>query len=308
MKPLALKRGDTIGVVSPASPVRADQCEFMFRLLENEGFRVKTYPGTFETGPYLTGPDEDRAAELTLAMHDPQTSAVLCARGGYGCSRLIPHLDPDGLATSRKLLMGFSDITVLHALLNSRGLPTAHTPMALTLNTPRSQDYVYDSFRAILWNQDPMIEHAPNGATVVGGVVEGKVVGGCLILLADLIGTPEQVDMTDKIVVIEGVDDPPHRVDAMFTHLINSNSITRAAGIVIGEMTRTDSPQRLDVGIGGMPWRDIVRDRLEPLGIPCIIDFPFGHSANMLSLPLGISARLDAGAGTLTYTESLCEP
>jgi muramoyltetrapeptide carboxypeptidase len=105
-------------------------------------------------------------------------------------------------------------------------------------------------------------------------------------------------------VIIEDVDENPHRIDAMLTHLLNEGSIKRAAGILIGEMTRTD--ERVDQGIGGRAWREIVRERFAPLGIPMIIDYPFGHAPNMMTMPLGVKARLDANAGTLEYLESPC--
>ena len=104
--------------------------------------------------------------------------------------------------------------------------------------------------------------------------------------------------------VIEDVDVPPHRVDAMLTHLLNSGALDGVAGIVVGEMTRTD--EKTDDSIGGTSWRTIVEERLKPLGVPMVIDFPFGHAKNMLTLGLGVRAELDADAGTLTYTESLC--
>jgi muramoyltetrapeptide carboxypeptidase len=140
--------------------------------------------------------------------------------------------------------------------------------------------------------------------TVVGGTAEGMVTGGCLCLLADSIGTPNSLDCDSRIVLIEDVDENPHRIDAMLTHLLNAGIIQRAAGIVIGEMTRTD--ERCDEGIGARPWREIVRDRLGNLGIPLVTDLHFGHGPQMLSLPLGIRARLDANAGRLSYLESLC--
>jgi len=107
-----------------------------------------------------------------------------------------------------------------------------------------------------------------------------------------------------KIVLLEDVDEQPHRIDAMLTHLLNTNSLDGAAGIVVGEMTRTDD--RIDPKIGGTPWREMVMERLGPLEIPMIFDYPMGHAAQMLSLPLGIRASLDANAGTLTYLEPLC--
>lgn len=151
---------------------------------------------------------------------------------------------------------------------------------------------------------NPIPDAAPRGKCVVGGIAEGRVAGGCLILLCDSIGTSEPFDATGKIVLIEDVDENPHRVDAMLTHLLNEGSIKRAAGIIVGEMTRTD--ERREASIGGWPWREIVADRLGNLGLPLIIDFPFGHCAQMLSLPLGIRGRLNADAGTLSYLESHC--
>jgi muramoyltetrapeptide carboxypeptidase len=124
-------------------------------------------------------------------------------------------------------------------------------------------------------------------------------------LLCDSLCTPDALETDGRIVLIEDVDEQPHRIDAMLTHLILANKLQKAAGVVIGEMTRTD--RRYDSSIGRRPWREIVRERVAPLGVPAIIDFPFGHARNMLSLPLGIRARLDASAGTLTYLEHLCE-
>ena len=303
-KPKALKPGDTISLVSPASPLTPEQTAKGIGILEAAGYKVKLSPHVYTALDYLAGSDEDRAKDLQDAFDDPDTQAVFCSRGGYGCSRLMPFLDLDRMASSGKLFSGFSDITVLHAALNRRGLATLHAPMALTLHTDR-EEWVYESLRAALSGRNPVPEGAPTGSCLVGGRTSGQVLGGCLILLCDLIGTPEQVEMEGKIVLLEDVDEAPHRVDAMLTHLINSNSSQRAAGIVVGEMTRSD--ERADKTIGGRPWREIVRDRLGSIGTPTIIDFPFGHARQMLSLPLGIQAEMDANLGTLKYTESLCE-
>ncbi len=303
-KPKALKPGDTISLVTPASPLTPEKAERGIKLLKDQGYRVKLYPSTYKADGYLAGSDEERASDLTAAFHDPHTQAVYCSRGGYGASRLMPYLDLDDLAESNKLFIGFSDVTTIHAALNRRGLPTLHAPMAITFG-PDRESWVYQSFLQAISGEDPIPPTAPKGVCITLGKASGTVVGGCLVLICDLIGTPEQIDMTDKIILIEDVDEAPHRVDAMLTHLLNSNSIQRAAGIVIGEMTRTD--EKADKAIGAMPWRDIVKDRLGNLNIPCIVNFPCGHAAQMLSLPLGIKAELDASGGTMRYIESLCE-
>jgi muramoyltetrapeptide carboxypeptidase len=302
-KPKPIQSGDTISLISPASPLLPEQTEKAIQLLKREGYRIKTYPSTYAADGYLAGNDEARARDLIDAFLDPETQAVYCARGGYGCSRLMPYLDFDRLAATEKLLIGFSDITILHAALNNRNLPTLHAPMALTLNFER-EPWVYESFLGALKGGNPTPANAPKGQTIHPGMARGEVVGGCLVLICDLIGTPEQIDMAGKIVLIEDVDEAPHRVDAMFTHLLNVGCLQKAAGIVIGEMTRTDEKQ--DKMIGAKPWKEIVKDRLMGLNIPTIIDYPCGHAAQMLSLPLGIQASLDADGGTMIYTESLC--
>lgn len=282
-------------------PAKAERA---FALLEAEGYRVHPMPHCWDRAIHLAGTDADRAADLMEAFLDPAYNAVLCARGGYGAARLLPLLDLDAMAEAAKLFAGFSDVTTLHLALNRRGLATLHAPMPLTLSVPR-EEWVLDSFLRALKGEDPVVADAPAGECLVEGVAEGEVTGGCLCLLADSLGTPESLDCTGKIVLIEDVDEAPHRIDAMLTHLRNSGQAARAAGFVVGEMTRTD--ERGEAGIGGPPWRDIVRDRLGDLGVPVIVGYPMGHAAQMLTLPLGLRARMDASRGTLTYLEPLCE-
>lgn len=302
-KPAALKPGDTIRMVSPASPITREKTDFARELLEGEGYRVEFSKHCFDSDYHLAGSDQDRAQDLMDAFLDPAVRAVYCSRGGYGCARLFPFLDVDTIVEAKKLFLGFSDITTLHIALNNRGLATVHAPMALTLTNPR-EAWVYDSLRAVMKGENPVHADAPRGQTLISGQAEGVVVGGCLCLICDSIGTPNPINVESRILIIEDVDEDPHRVDAMLTHLLNSGTVQKAAGIVFGEMTRTD--ERNGEGIGGKPWREIVKERFGGLSIPIIHDFPFGHNKNMLSLPLGVRARLDADQGLLTYLEGHC--
>lgn len=303
LKPAPLLPGDLIEVVSPASPIDPEKVQRATALLEAEGYRVRIAPHAFDRDFYLAGSDADRAEDLGAAFRDPEVKAIICSRGGYGCARLLPHVDLDQMAASGKIFAGFSDITTLHLALNRRGLVTFHAPMMITLSVDRP-DWVVKSFLASLKGNGPIPDEAPTGETVVGGTAEGPVTGGCLCLLTDSMATPDPLEMDGRIVLIEDVDENPHRVDAMLTHLLNTGRAHRAAGFVIGEMTRTD--EKADPTIGAKPWRDIVTDRLAPLGRPMIVNFPFGHAPAMLTLPLGIRARLDADRGSLTYLEQAC--
>ncbi|HWA83761.1 MAG TPA: LD-carboxypeptidase [Fimbriimonadaceae bacterium] len=302
-KPKALRPGSVIRLVSPASPMTPEKTQPFAKMMEEAGYGVELSDHVFEVDYYLAGADRDRAADLQKAFDDPNVNAVMCTRGGYGCARLMPYLDLDRMAASGKMFLGFSDITTLHIALNRRGLATVHAPMALTFTVER-EPWVRESFLATVRGENPIPSTAAKGTTLTGGKAQGVVTGGCLCLLTDSIGTPDPLDCRGKILLVEDVDEHPHRIDAMLTHLRLSGLIQQAAGIVIGEMTRTD--EKADESIGSRPWREIVRDRLSGLDVPTIIDFPFGHCKNMLTLPLGIRAEIDADAGTLTYTESLC--
>jgi muramoyltetrapeptide carboxypeptidase len=305
IKPRALEPGDTLGVVSPASSIDEDRLFRGIALIESRGYRTKLFPHTLDQVHYLAGTDQDRAADLMAAIDDPGVDAVICSRGGYGCARLLPYIDLDRIVEARKMILGFSDITTLHLALNKRGLVTMHTPMPITLSYERAP-WVVESFFSLLAGDATTPQEAPNSETITPGVAEGPVVGGCLCLLCDSIGTPEGLETDGKILVIEDVDENPHRVDAMFTHLINSGLLAKCAGVCVGEMTNTDD--RCDPTMGGKPWREIVSERVASVRVPAVLNFPFGHMKTMRSIPLGIRARLDASAGTLTYLESPCEP
>ena len=303
LKPRALKPGSHIRVVSPASGISEEKCQKGKKVLEDQGYRVSFGEHAFETYYYLAGKDEQRAADLQAAFDDPDVDCVFCSRGGYGCARLLPHLDLDRMTQSGKMFCGFSDVTTLHIALNRRGLVTMHTPMLITLTVDR-EPWVMESFLACLRGDDPMPEGAKRAEELNAGAAEGVLTGGCMCLLTDSLATPDPLECKDKIVVIEDVGENPHRVDAMLTHLLNSGQLQSAAGIVIGEMTDTD--EKIDPTIGGWPWKEIIADRVGGIGVPAMVNFPFGHMKTMLSVPLGIKARMDTGSGTLTYLESAC--
>ncbi|MCH8979661.1 MAG: LD-carboxypeptidase [Armatimonadetes bacterium] len=303
LKPAALKPGDQVRVVTPASPLDDSQIADGVALLESEGYRVTLAPRVFDRDGYLAGPDEGRADDLMAAFEDANVACVMCSRGGYGSARLFPFLDLDVMAKSGKMFCGFSDVTTLHLALNRRGLVTMHTPMLITLSVER-ESWVIESFKNLLRGHAAAPKGTKKADTLVTGTAEGPLTGGCLCLLTDSLATPDALDAEGKILLIEDVGADPHRVDAMLTHLINAGVLQSAAGIAFGEMTRTDEigEEKGDV----WPWRKIVQDRVAPLGIPAVIDFPFGHMKTMLSVPMGVRARLDADAGTLEIIERPC--
>jgi muramoyltetrapeptide carboxypeptidase len=271
-------------------------------LLESRGYEVVFGEHAYEVDAFLAGKDVDRAGDLMEAWFDESIDAVIFSRGGYGMGRLLPLLDLDRMAAQPKLLVGFSDTTALHLALNRRRLATLHAPMLLSFAKDRAAWVVDLWFQAMEGTAAVALpEIAPRAETVVGGSAAGEVTGGCLCLLADSLGTPNAFSAKDKIVLIEDVDEHAYRVDAMLTHLLASGSLDGVAGIVVGEMTRTD--EQADPSIPTKPWREVVIERLSPLNVPMVIGFPFGHREQMASLPLGIKAELDADRGELRYLE-----
>jgi muramoyltetrapeptide carboxypeptidase len=303
IKPRALAPGMTLGIVSPASPISEELLLKGLSHYTERGYKFKIMPNALAATHYLAGSDEARIADLIAAFEDSEVDGVLCSRGGYGCARIIDDLPINQMVNSRKPLIGYSDITTLHIAWQNRGAISFYAPMPLTLAYPREPWVVQQHFDMIEGRFE-MPTEARKPECVIPGEVEGLSVGGCMILVCDSIGTQNPIDAKGKILFLEDVDENPHRVDAMLTHLLNAGILQSCAGIVVGEMTRTD--ERSDPTIGASPWRDIVRERLLKSGVPCVLDYPFGHAKTMLTLPFGVMTRLNAQDGNVQFLESPC--
>ena len=305
-KPSPLDPGDAIGIVAPSSPVPADELQKGIAVLEERGYRVVVGANVLATTPnndYLAGSDEARAADLETLFSSEEIAAVICARGGYGATRLLSRLNWDRIASHPKLFLGYSDITSLHtALARKAGLVTLYGPNVTSL--PKLDEV---SSR-LLWRllEDPVaLGTLPTeGAalqTVVPGQAEGETAGGCLSLLSHACGSDFAPDFRDKIVLIEDINEAIYRADRDLMQLRNAGLLDEAAGFVLGTITNwqkkeADPPRNTPQTL----WQEI----FGPLGKPALAGFPFGHEPNPLTLPLGVRARLDAGAQTLTLLES----
>jgi muramoyltetrapeptide carboxypeptidase len=288
----------TVALISPSSATKAEEVTNAIKWLEGEGLKGRPMPHAFDNFRFFAGTDEDRAKDLMDAAKDPEVHAIWCCRGGYGAHRLFPFLDFKVLATCGKPLIGFSDITALHLAIVRRGGVGLHGPVATQLNRER-EPWVWESLHNCLRGGDPIPAAAPKGKMLAPGKAEGLLDGGCLTLLADSIGMPLGLDPKGKIVLIEDTGERPHRVDAMLTHLIQGGRLKEARGIVVGQMVDTDGTA--DPSIGGAPWREIVEERLKPLGLPVITDYPFGHIRHLVTLPVGAAVEMDAEAGILRF-------
>jgi muramoyltetrapeptide carboxypeptidase len=304
-KPFALRPGDTIGIPAPSSPVPKEELEKGIAVIQARGYKVVLGKHVYEKAPtndFLAGTDADRAADLNDLLTREDIHAVFCARGGYGAMRLWDRLNWKEIARHPKIVCGYSDITSLHlGLEHWCSLITFYGPNAGSL--PRLDTVSADCFWRMVEKPETFGVFPADSSkmqTLVGGKAEGELAGGCLSLLAHACGSACTPDLRGKIVLIEDVSEASYRVDRYLTQLQNAGLLQQAAGFVVGTVTgwrkhEEEPPKSTPEGV----WKDV----LAPLGVPTIINFPFGHEPNPLTLPLGVHARLDADARTLTLLE-----
>ena len=297
-RPHALPPGGTIGIINPSSPVELDLLDSGIAALEARGFRVVVAPHVRDRDGHRAGLDADRASDFARFYADPALHVVWCARGGSSACRLWPYLDWDALASlPPKMVIGYSDTTSLLLPLNQRvGTVALHGPLVFELGTGLASHLLDWQLRLL---QDPTLAGPVPGLapdTLVPGVAEGPLCGGCLSLVTATLGTPYGINAAGGLLLLEDIGEAPHRVERFLVQLAEAGVLASAAGFVIGQATEADDRKTL-------PMRRIWAEALEPYGKPAVLGFPFGHVPQNYALPLGVRARLDADAGTLTLLE-----
>lgn len=311
-KPPRLRPGMTIGIVAPSSPVAesADAARAIARF-GALGFRTVIGEHAHDKRGYLAGQDADRADDLLTMLERDDIDAVICLRGGYGAGRLLNTLSkPEGQARLRRLagqpqkaLIGFSDITMVHALIaRELGWTSFYGPVVTSFKN--ASDYTIAAFRSALMDVQPF-EILPNPddpylETIVPGTAEGALTGGCLSLIISLLGTPWEPDLRDKLFFFEDVNEEPYQIDKMLTHLLAAGKLQECAGIIIGELAHCQQRNPTNTLHLGEIFDDLIR----PLGIPTLYNLPIGHGKHVATLPFGVRAQLDATAQTLRIIES----
>ena len=292
--PPLLTAGARVALVAPAGPLRGPE-ELDASIANARSLGWEPIPGlnVLARHDYLGGTDAQRLRDLNAALADERVDAIWCVRGGYGSMRILPHVDWPALARRPRALIGFSDVTALHAAANTRcGLVTYHAPTARGTLTDFSRASMV---RALVEGSDPC-GRAEGARTVRGGRTEGRLVGGNLALLAALVGTPFAPDYRGSLLVLEDVGEPAYRIDRMLTQLRLSGALAEIAGLVVGHFTEAApghelSPHSLDL---------LVAEAAGVAGVPAIAGAPLGHIDDQWTFPLGATARLDADALTLT--------
>jgi muramoyltetrapeptide carboxypeptidase len=310
--PKPLPDGGTIGVPAPASP--QDSRSEVLRGVEwweSRGYRVKLAEGIYDRDDYVAGSPERRAADLNAMFADPDVDVVQSFQGGYGSAQTIPHLDFDLISESPKPFVGYSDITALHtALLRKTGLASFYGNGLAGVGDPKTTDFSRERLLATLrGTADPEVPRDPDDPfvrAIRGGAATAPLVGGCLWLLIQSMGTPWELDLDGAIFFFEDVKLPPYYLDGFLTQLGQSGKLDRVAGVVVGEMKDCDWGDQREASdwARSRSVEDVLEQHLEPLGVPVLYKLPLGHGKHLASIPLGVRYTLDADRKTLTLEQS----
>jgi muramoyltetrapeptide carboxypeptidase len=293
-KPAPLRRGDVIGVVSPAAAVDELGLRTGVQLLEKGGFRVRLGAATLKKTGYFAGTERERVADLHEMFRDPEVKAIITARGGYGSGRLLPLIDPAIVRECPKIFVGHSDLTfLLNDFMRRAALVTFHGPMVAGL---QQRPEAAAALLAML-SGDRVGWHQPAQAVVQPGTAEGLLVGGSLSIIVSSLGTPYAVETRERLLFLEDVNEKPYRIDRMLTQLCQAGALDGVAGVIFGEMTGCVAADNERVTV-----RDVIAEAFASVSYPVAFGLPSGHGKGTLTLPLGVRARL-AGE-RLTLLES----
>ncbi len=293
IRPPRLRPGATIGVAAVSGPVDPDRLAAGVRALERRGYRVVLADNVLARRDFLAGTDAERAAGYRRLLADPGVDAIFFARGGYGASRILRHLDAAQLRSRPRIHLGGSDLTALFAYLGrGAGLVAMYGPMvAVSLDEPGLD------WEAVLRGEVPASHAFGPEDVLAGGSGAGPLLGGCLSLLASLAGTPEAISGDGAVLFWEDVAEPAYRLDRMLTQLERSGTLDRLQAMLIGSISTGangggDSSEALSA------W---LRDRFAGAPFPVVKGFPAGHLRQTRTLPLGARVRLDADRGVLEF-------
>lgn len=288
--PPYLEKGDRIGIVCPAGYMAAEKVAECARVLTEEwGYGVKM--GKTVGGPsanYFSGTDEERLTDLQQMLDDPEVKAILCARGGYGTGRILEGLNFKKFKKNPKWIIGFSDITVLHAhIYTNYYIASIHGPMANAFNDGGYiNDYV-QSLRSVLQGDKIRYTCEPHEMNRKGEAI-GELVGGNLALLAHLIGTESDTKTRGRILFLEDVGEYLYNIDRMMYQLKRSGKLDKLAGLIIGGFTDNKDTDRPF----GKSAYEIILEQIKEYDYPVCFGFPVSHEKENLALKVGVGYKL----------------
>jgi len=307
VKPSRLKKGDTIGIISPASALSdLFKIEKGASYLESLGYKVKIGKNAGNSHGYLAGKDEERLQDLHEMFGDKSVKAIICSRGGYGTPRLVDKIDYKLIARHPKIFVGYSDITALQlAIFEKTGLVTFAGPMLAVDFFDSISPFTEEMFWQLITSNKKFgkIELPENEKifSVVKGIAKGRLIGGNLATLASLAGSKYMPDMKNKILILEEIGEAPYRVDRLLNQLRLIGVFNKISGLILGAFTDCieSDPEKKTLTTG-----EVIADYVDNLKVPVVYNFSHGHIKNNITIPFGISVKLNATKGNIEITES----
>jgi muramoyltetrapeptide carboxypeptidase len=288
ISPKPLKPGDTIGIVATARRVTEENILPAVRQITQWGLKVKLSPYLYSNShSYLAGTDKERSAAIQQFLDDPELAAIICARGGYGTTRIIDDIDFKEFKKHPKWIVGFSDITALHLMLSSLGFESIHGTMPILFSRDDSSDSVRQLHQALFG--EPLEINAPPHSNNRNGIGQGKLVGGNLSLLIDSLGTRHQPETRGGILILEEVDEYLYKIDRMMVQLKRAGILSGLAGLIGGHFTDIKDTE-LNFGES---VEEIIRQHTKEYSYPVAFQFPTGHENPNFSWIEGREALLE---------------
>jgi muramoyltetrapeptide carboxypeptidase len=286
LSPPYLQIGDKVGIIAPAKKVEPPEISHAISVLESWGLEVVLGEHLYKSHYVFAGTDLERTQDLQNMLDRQDIKGIICARGGYGTSRIVDNLDFTTFKQNPKWIVGFSDITVLHCEVHRQGIESIHGIMPLLF--PKQTLATIDSLRQTLFGLPTQIEVPAQPLNRVGKA-EGQMIGGNLSLLANIIGTPSEIDTTGKILFIEDVSEYLYHLDRMMVQLHRAQKLKHLAGLVVGEF----SELRDQDNSFGKTVHELIADIVAPYDYPVAYNFPIGHEQHNLSIVCGRQAQFE---------------
>lgn len=285
--PPKLVPGDKIGLVAPGRRVSAHDIEAAIKLFDTWEIPLVVGPNLHSNKHnYLAGSDVERISDFQEMITRPNIKAIICARGGYGTTRILDRLDLSFLQMNPKWIVGFSDVTALHLRLLQLGVSSIHATMPILFSRPDSKESI-ESLRLTLMGHPVAISAEPTNWNIFGEAT-APTIGGNLSLIVDSIGTSSDPDTNGKILVLEEIDEYTYKIDRMLMHLKRSGKLDKLAGLVIGHMTDVKEPEIPF----GETIAEVILNKIADKNIPVAFSFPIGHENPNIAWVHGSTMRL----------------
>ena len=298
--PPYLQRGDVIGIVCPSGYMPVEKASECIRVLNEEwGFQTKVGKTLGNEYNYFSGTDQERLSEFQRMLDDDQVKAILCARGGYGLSRIIDGIDFKKFKKNPKWIIGYSDVTVLHShLYVNYYISSMHAPMAAAFNDAGYINRYVQSLRQALEGKKLRYACEPHEFNKKGEAI-GELIGGNLSLLAHLIGTDSDLKTRGRILLLEDIGEYLYNIDRMMYQLKRAGKLSKLAGLIVGGFTDNKDTERPF----GQTAYEIIHDMVEQYDYPVCFGFPVSHGKENYALKMGVGYKLKVGKSKVSLEE-----